>query len=456
MIYLILLLAFLLRLVNLNQSFWLDEAAQVIESARSLSQQLNNAADFHPPLYHLLLHFWMKFGTSEVWIRFLSIIFSLASIYATYSLARLFVKKRYADLAAFFLSLSPFHLWYSQEARPYMLLVALSTLTTLFLLKKKWFLYALFLTLSLYTLYFTPFLLLGFLFYILFFELKNITQFLTSTFISLLFFIPYLPKFMEQLAVGTNSQFTGWTNVVSESPWRIVPLTFAKFIFGKGSISNNLIYAAVILPVFMLFLISLIKNWHQKKDRIIMILFFVPFVLSIMISFFIPVVAPQRMIFLLPLFYLILALGIQNFKYHLRLFAILLIITISMSGILQYYFSPAVQREKWREAITFIETDSKPNSLAIFVFPQPFAPYQWYNTGQVNGLGIAPNFILTQKDLINLESQLDGVNKLYFFQYLTGLTDPQGLTISKLSNWGYSQKDIKNFEGVGFIYIYEK
>ena len=52
----ILFLALILRLVNLDQSFWLDEAAQVIESSRPLNQQFNLAADFHPPLYHLFLH----------------------------------------------------------------------------------------------------------------------------------------------------------------------------------------------------------------------------------------------------------------------------------------------------------------------------------------------------------------------------------------------------------------
>ena len=49
LILLTIFLGFLLRIVNLNQSFWLDEAAQVIESARPLSEQLNIAADFHPP-----------------------------------------------------------------------------------------------------------------------------------------------------------------------------------------------------------------------------------------------------------------------------------------------------------------------------------------------------------------------------------------------------------------------
>ena len=44
--------ALLLRLILINSSFWLDEAAQALESIRPLSQQLQIQNDFQPPLYH--------------------------------------------------------------------------------------------------------------------------------------------------------------------------------------------------------------------------------------------------------------------------------------------------------------------------------------------------------------------------------------------------------------------
>lgn len=83
---LILILAFVLRLINLNQSFWLDEAAQVIESARPLSAQFSIVSDFHPPLFHLILHFWMMLGNSEVWIRLLPVSLGVATVYLIYKL----------------------------------------------------------------------------------------------------------------------------------------------------------------------------------------------------------------------------------------------------------------------------------------------------------------------------------------------------------------------------------
>ena len=63
----------ILRFIGLNQSFWLDEAAQVIESERVFAQQIDLASDFHTPLYHILLHFWLKIGKSCLTLATLNI-----------------------------------------------------------------------------------------------------------------------------------------------------------------------------------------------------------------------------------------------------------------------------------------------------------------------------------------------------------------------------------------------
>ncbi|NCN22390.1 glycosyltransferase family 39 protein, partial [Candidatus Falkowbacteria bacterium] len=78
-IFFVFLLAFLIRLIGINQSLWLDEAT----TARVV-QQYNyqeiitkfSPNDFHPPLYYLFMKFWTNiFGYSEVALRFPSIIF---------------------------------------------------------------------------------------------------------------------------------------------------------------------------------------------------------------------------------------------------------------------------------------------------------------------------------------------------------------------------------------------
>src|SRR3989338_8542208 len=132
----ILVFALILRLININQSFWLDEAAQMIESSRPFSLQFALSSDFHPPLYHLLLHFWVYFGNSETFARIPSVVMGVLSVYFIYKVARLLNIKRGLIPAVFLLSLSPYHIYYSQEVRPYMLFALLSLASVYYLLKK--------------------------------------------------------------------------------------------------------------------------------------------------------------------------------------------------------------------------------------------------------------------------------------------------------------------------------
>lgn len=445
-----------LRLVNLNQSFWLDEAAQVIESSRPFWQQFDLAADFHPPLYHLLLHFWMLGGKSEIWVRLLSVGFGIGSIIIIYQIGKLLIDKKAALIASLFLAISPYHIWYSQEARPYIAFLFFSIVSTLFLLRKKWFWYTVFAVFSLYTNYFTVFLLVSHLIYVFIFEKKFLRNWLIRAGIVLMSFIFWTGEFLQQIGVGTNGLFTGWKDVVSVSALKTAGLTFAKFIFGRGSIENNYIYALVILPVFLLFIFSLIKNRKERSGKIFITLFFIPFFTSEIVSLFISINAPQRLIFLLPIFFLLLTAGILKLSPKFRLAAILIVAVTNVGGLFQYYTDPSVKREQWREAVAFTEHQDSSQNVALFVFPGPFAPFTWYSKGKIDALGIAPNFILIDADLTNLLPELLFKNRVYLYQYLTGLTDPTGKTDKFLVSQGFRESDIRNFTGVGFIYIYDK
>jgi len=449
------IIGFILRLVNLNQSFWLDEAAQVIESSRSFSKQFQITSDFHPPLYHIILHFWMYLGNSEIWIRSLSVLLGTGCIYLIYKIGSYFGKEKVGILSALFLALSPYHIWYSQEARPYMLFVFLSLFSTLMLLRKKWFLYSLLVVFCLYSLYFTPFLLLGHLSYIVFFEKKYFRNILLSLFAAGICFLPWLPQFIKQLKQGTGGSFYGWTNIVSVVPLKAIPLTFAKFIFGKGTIDNLLVYGLILMPVFLIFISSVWISYKKRKELRMLILFFIPFFTAFITSFIIPIIAPQRLIFLLPFFLLIIAYGIFQIKRIWFIIAIILIIITSIGGLIDYYTNPYVQREQWRQAVSYVEKYGvSDKTLVIFVFPEPFAPYLWYEKGKIEAIGIAPKFNLKPNDLDNLAKFLVGKEKIYLFQYLTGLTDPMDLTKNYLESSGYKLSNIKDFPGVGFVFEY--
>src|SRR5258708_3247127 len=128
----ILLLALGLRLPFLNGSFWLDEAAQALESARPFSQQLNITDDFQPPLIHLLIHFLLAVSRNECCLRSGAALGpGIITIWATYQMGQKLWNKNTGLAAAVLLSTSSFHVFYSQELRPYALPAMLATLSWL-------------------------------------------------------------------------------------------------------------------------------------------------------------------------------------------------------------------------------------------------------------------------------------------------------------------------------------
>ncbi len=76
----ILVLAFSIRLIGLDKGIWLDEAftIQMISKANLLEMLQNLRGDVHPPLYYVLLYFWLKITNSEESLRLFSVLFATA------------------------------------------------------------------------------------------------------------------------------------------------------------------------------------------------------------------------------------------------------------------------------------------------------------------------------------------------------------------------------------------
>ncbi|MBI4492101.1 MAG: glycosyltransferase family 39 protein [Chloroflexi bacterium] len=100
-------------------SIWLDEAFSIWLARQPIAEILTHGGDIHPPLYYVLLHYWLAIGDSELWARMLSAILGSLTIIATYHLGRLLGSASTGPGAAWLLAVSPWHVWYSQEARMY-------------------------------------------------------------------------------------------------------------------------------------------------------------------------------------------------------------------------------------------------------------------------------------------------------------------------------------------------
>jgi mannosyltransferase len=134
----ILALAAFLRFYLLDgQSFWNDEGNSARIAERSLQLITEGAAgDIHPPLYYYLLHVWRNvFGSSEAALRSLSAILGVVLVGLTFLIGRKVFSAGVGLLAALLVTINPFQIYYSQEARMYMLLAVIGAAATFFLLR---------------------------------------------------------------------------------------------------------------------------------------------------------------------------------------------------------------------------------------------------------------------------------------------------------------------------------
>lgn len=116
------LAALLLRSLQLGtQPLWFDEAltAHIAHAPDGLDFVHNT-----PPLYHWLCRGWSTwFGIGATGLRSLSAVAGALFVWATFHAARSAFDARTASCAAAFALAAPIHIYYSQEARAYALLV---------------------------------------------------------------------------------------------------------------------------------------------------------------------------------------------------------------------------------------------------------------------------------------------------------------------------------------------
>ncbi|MBI3979284.1 MAG: glycosyltransferase family 39 protein [Chloroflexi bacterium] len=117
-----------------RQSLWYDEAVSLLYARLAPAELLElAAADNHPPLSYLLLAGWLPAaGETDFAARFLSVLAGIPAIPLVFRLGRQVLPacfRHWAPVAAWLLAASPWHVWYSQEARMYSLATTLALAT---------------------------------------------------------------------------------------------------------------------------------------------------------------------------------------------------------------------------------------------------------------------------------------------------------------------------------------
>jgi 4-amino-4-deoxy-L-arabinose transferase-like glycosyltransferase len=131
--FILTLLAFWLRTYRLDhQSYWIDEAWTVYFANLTLGElwHLLQTVEIMPPLYHPSTIYWVKLvGDSEYALRFYSVVCGVMAVPFTYRLGKDLGGERLGLLTAFLMTISPYQIWHSQDARMYSMLTASSAMS---------------------------------------------------------------------------------------------------------------------------------------------------------------------------------------------------------------------------------------------------------------------------------------------------------------------------------------
>lgn len=470
MIFLILFLGLILRIIGINQSFWLDEAiTATIARDLTTTQIINNylPLDNSPPLFVLLVNFIFGFlPNNEIVDRIPSIIFGLATIFFLYLIAKEWINKKFGLLVALLLATSPLHVYYSHEARMYSLATFLATLliwSTLGFVKHKKNSYLIWYVIAgmgmLYTHYVAALILLAT--NAIIFSFKGFTKnWLISQIIIAASFLIWLPIFYKQLVLGVSSRNVSevFDKVLGKFDIKSIPLAFEKFVLGKIPIENDASLFFIIPPLilFGLLLVNGFLRSENKSKKLLIAWLILPLATAYIISIKIPVFLHYRILFLLPAFYFGIGLGINHLNGNLKKICIILALSINLVSLMIYYTNPNLQREQWRDAVLWVEQNQTAETIVLFASGDPSAPYLWYRKEYPKSVGAFAGFYINpQTDERRVGELIKGKKKVFVFEYLQDITDPQRLLQKWVEDNGFTKASEKSFIGVGEIDVYE-
>ncbi len=397
------LIAFLIRLKGITfQSLWLDELGAMKESDPIASWgdlfRTLTCCDIQPPLFFILEKIaFTIFGYTEFMARFISLLAGTAGIYAIYLLGKEISNKQLGLLCAALTTINYYHIYFSQEVRPYIFAFLFATLSFTFFLKwikisnrNNSILFSLFTLLLLYTHYYGLFvvaaqsiLAIVFLFNKKGVDRKNLLR--SGLFSLMLIILGYLP--WVSFLVSAINYRSFW---ISEPPKAFLQ-EYLYTYFGNYDLLNPLLLILLIVFIVRVFIQtdkeevnntnpSTTENYFMIILVWVSCVFLIPYVWSLLKN---PMLQPRYTIVGLPAIILALAFSIQNLKRRVIQYTVCILFLI-LSGIsfffVQKYYT-TVTKSQFREITEFIVKENTGQ------YPINNEKTSWYQSFYLSALG---------------------------------------------------------------------
>ncbi len=431
----VLLFAWAWRLSGLDyQSLWRDEMDSLIFATRPLAQALRMflRPGENGPLYFLALRPWlMVMGHSEFALRFPSAWMGVLALPLLFVWGRKLFGVKVGAVAMLLLAVNPYHVWYSQEAKMYSLLVVLVLLALWMFMQAlerggwwRWLLWWALTSVCFYVHVLAVLVIpLQFLWFL--FTRRWHVRWRSYALALLALIGPYIPLVWWQWKLFINPDFrTGHPFVPL---LRMLQILFVAQVQGIPSRSGVWAFA----PVFFLMLAALLLPANRKRQRgLLAVWWFFPPLALFLISLRIPIFTERYLIWILPAFLLWLAVGWAATWQMQRVVAVLVLglLLVFQIGV-GWQQSHRPIKSDFRAAAAYVRQQRQDGDILVFLMPYIRPTYRYYDPGPYPWFD-AP-YANRAPDAENLPSRLqsgvEGYDGVWLIESESELYDAQGL-----------------------------
>ena len=479
------------------QSLWVDEVLSIRYAAIDGSLFTRSIwLRGQGPFYFALLHLWAQLGTSEFFLRALSVVFGAVAVSLMYAMGLRLYNRKVALIGATLLATSPFLIWYSQEIRynTLMIMTALLAMYTFLLALSgdrpwRWLIYGGSSLLAVAAFVSNILLPMAQGVYLLGARTHRplLKKWITCQFLVFVVFLwwanggavqhldGFCLRLYNEMTVSDKQGLDRAERLASGGARELTPavLPYTVFTFSAGyslgpsvrdlqvsrSLSSLLPYAPTLLLLGVLFgglcVLGLKTLWHHSNAGLLLTLWIVVSLIGVyLVSSFTSMAYNARYAAMaLPAYLLVVAIGITSLRRPVAwISALVLVLAVNGFSLAHYYFDPHYGREDARAAIQYLKTVYQPRDAILFVGNG--TALQYYNEKNLSLMKFAKAEI---REWITVPSRLHEIGEAHDRLWLVTIrpwqVDPKG-KIKATLNQNYTISQEKHFSGVD-IYCYQ-
>ena len=412
LVVLLMAIAFGFRVYRLDaQDIWGDEAMSIFVSALPFGETLT--AETNPPIYFWILRIGRAlWGSSVFGLRFLTLLCSILTVALTAAIGRQVGGRRLRNWALFAAALSPFLIYYAQEARMYATVqvgAAGSLLLFLHILQRQqrdrsisaalFVMYAALSLLGLFSHYYMAALLIAqglVALVVLRRKIAKLGVWLLVWAGMALLFVPYFLY---------HRQFWDEQLSLRAEEWAIGPLltigqrVFTAFTLGITISAEQAIWTLPLILLMGTGALYLLRK-HRLAGGMLITCIFVGIVYAWAITPILPFFWERYLLPIVPPFIVLIAAGLaalSNWRKWLALPIALLVLLLSLRSISNYYFEPQYVKGGYGQAMRLIADRGQGGDFILLNGPLQALLFDYYRPEGFGGTVIPRGELLDDK-----------------------------------------------------------